>query len=48
MIDGLVLYGKIVKQWNGKVKVYICMLHYTLPLLLGLIVDWKIVNRYGA
>ena len=23
------------------------MLHYTLPLLLGLMIDWKIDNSYG-
>ena len=36
------LYGK-VKEVN---QIYICTLHYTIPLLLGLMIDWKIDNSY--
>ena len=46
MVDDLVLYGKTVKLKN-EVKVYTCMLHCTLPLLLGLIINWKADNSYG-
>ena len=46
MVDGLVLYSAVAELKN-EFEVYICMLHYTLPLLLGLIIDWKIDNSYG-
>ena len=46
MVVGLVLYGAVVKLKN-EIWVNMCMLHYTLPLLLGLIIDWKIDNSYG-